>query len=156
MLAIRKINHFSSNTNLKNFTFKHYPQMLYTTQTQTSEQRQTQQPKKFADPSIPGPKPLPILGNVHRLFLSRKPIAKRVLEIRLQDIKRYGVISKDALPGRTFLKISEPSDVSKILRSEAKYPSRTGFPLINTVWKCEGKSLDCFFLAVLNGTSTEA
>ena len=143
MLSLHKLVHrFPSNVN--GFSRQVFSLRALCTVQSTSLNGQYQQFKPFAD--IPGPTLLPVFGHLHRLLLTSKPLGKRILELQLHDIQKYGAISKEMIPGREFLKISEPSDVAIVLRCEAKYPKRFEIPLFDFYREARGKTPGVFFL----------
>ena len=43
---------------------------------------------------------------------------------------KYGIIFQWQIPGITIVSLSDPADVTKVLRSEPKYPKRLTFPAL--------------------------
>ncbi|EDO44461.1 predicted protein [Nematostella vectensis] len=71
---------------------------------------------------IPGPKGLPWIGSIHDYIL--KGGFSKLHLLRQSYFKRYGPIYKDHLMGTTTVNISDPEEITKVIRNEGKYPER--------------------------------
>ena len=112
----------------------------------TVSSRNTKPQIKSLD-EIPGPKPIPILGSAYKVFLSSKPIGKRVLELQLKNFKDFGPIVRSTAPGGSaVLGIYNPSDAEKIYRCEPKFPKRIISPLFSYYRQTRKKKAGVFFL----------
>ena len=80
-------------------------------------------PKPFTE--IPGPKGLPIIGNL--LGAARNGALDKQLHKHMEANHRiYGSIVKEQLgPGYTYVSITDPEDIEYLLRHEGRYPKRT-------------------------------
>ena len=60
-----------------------------------------------------------------------QPLGKRFYEIQAEDVKKYGEVFRNKLPSVEIISLSDPANVSKLLRSDPKYPERLEFPSLN-------------------------
>ena len=87
--------------------------------------------KSFAD--LPGPVNLPVVGTSWSFLVGKKgeSLGKRILSVQRDHVNKYVNILKQSLAGHTMVEIADPADVTKVLRSEAKYPQRFEFPILD-------------------------
>ena len=52
-------------------------------------------------------------------------------KIQAENVKKYGKVFRNKLPGVEIISLSDPADVAKLLRSDPKYPERLDFPALN-------------------------
>lgn len=90
-------------------------------------------PKTKPFSEIPGPLRLPVFGTTWTFFVGTKgqPLGKRFYEIQAENVKKYGKVFRNKLPGVEIISLSDPADVAKLLRSDPKYPERLDFPSLN-------------------------
>ena len=81
----------------------------------------------------PGPLRLPVFGITWTFFVGTKgqPLGKRFYEIQAEDVKKYGKVFRNKLPSVEIISLSDHANVSKLLRSDPKYPERLEFPSLN-------------------------
>ena len=60
-----------------------------------------------------------------------QPLGKRFYEIQAENVKKYGKVFRNKLPSVEIISLSDPANVSKLLRSDPKYPERLEFPSLN-------------------------
>ena len=83
---------------------------------------------------LPGPVSLPVIGTAWSIFVGARgePLGKRILSVQEQHVNKYGYIHKQQLAGLpNIVQIADPSDLTKVLRSESKYPQRFRFPILD-------------------------
>ena len=130
MKAAHSLVALSSRTVL--FTHKpSLPPLRSLTTLSTTANNNTTKAKPFSD--IPGPLRLPVVGTAWTFFVGTKgrPLEKRFLDSQAENVKKYGKIFREQLPGVKIISIAEPADVAKLLRSEPKYPQRLKFPIFD-------------------------
>ncbi|XP_023932852.1 cytochrome P450 10 [Lingula anatina] len=90
---------------------------------------------------MPGPKGLPVLGNLlDYTKFGNKKISKLHLQLA-KDFEKYGKIFKTRLgPSTYMIYVSDPEDIATVFRKEGRYPSRgTSFALMDAYYKRTGK-----------------
>ncbi|XP_064401044.1 1,25-dihydroxyvitamin D(3) 24-hydroxylase, mitochondrial-like [Halichondria panicea] len=95
-----------------------------TTSSHSKQQAATrpQQAKPFN--SIPGPKPLPLLGNLLDIVRVRRR-GQRFSDFNYEGLEKYGGIMKLLIPGAgTMVVVADPDVLEEVLRAEGKYPKR--------------------------------
>jgi cytochrome P450 len=68
------------------------------------------------NPNVPGPPPLPILGNLLEMLPFIKQ--KRPGLMFLNAINKYGPVTRVTLPGSDFIFVSDPAVVKQVMRGD--------------------------------------
>ncbi|XP_013389553.1 cytochrome P450 10-like isoform X2 [Lingula anatina] len=92
---------------------------------------------------MPGPKGLPLLGNLlDYTKFGNKIISKLHLQLA-KDFEKYGKIFKERLGPSTYMVyVSDPEDIATVFRKEGRYPVRgASLPLLDVYYKRTGKPL---------------
>ncbi|XP_050296553.1 cytochrome P450 CYP12A2-like [Anthonomus grandis grandis] len=79
---------------------------------------------------IPGPKPLPIIGNVWRFFPGGEYYNVQLIDLHKKLQQQYGKLAYlSGIPGkRPILFAYDPEDIEQTLRNEGPWPIRFGLP----------------------------
>ena len=75
--------------------------------------------------AIPGPKGLPLIGNLYEYTLTKKYDFKKLHQNGLQKYLQYGpVVKEEIISGLPIIWIYDPVDVEALKKAEGKFPSR--------------------------------
>lgn len=74
--------------------------------------------------SIPGPKSLPVIGNLHEYILTGKYDLKRLHKDGLDKYNDFGPVVKEDILGKTIVWIFDPKDIKAMYDAEGQFPSR--------------------------------
>ena len=81
---------------------------------------------------------------------------KRFHEIKEENVRKYGKVFRNKLPGVEIICLSDPADVEKLFWSDPKHPERLDFPSLNFHREKRKKFLVFSLPLVRNSTSYEA
>ena len=67
-------------------------------------------------------------------------------KIQAENVKKYGKVFRNKLPGVEIISLYDPANVAKLLRSDPKYPERMDFPSLNFYREIRNEIPGVFFV----------
>lgn len=85
--------------------------------------------------SIPGPKGLPVVGNLLNYTKLGEYSKDTVSDAYVDYRRKYGDIFKEDLGNVSFVHVTNPHEITKVMQNESKYPKRVLFPIYQALRK---------------------
>ena len=79
-------------------------------------------------------------------FSWKRKVSPLESKIQAENVKKYGKVFRNKLPGVEIISLSDPADVAKLLRSDPKYPERMDFPSLNFYREIRNEIPGVFFV----------